>query len=193
MSIKLGITGGIGSGKTVVSRLLEVMGVPMYIADFHAKRLIQSDLFIRDSLVSLLGTDVYLGGMLNKKMLARYIFDDTKNLSKVNAIIHPVVKADFEKWIKAHNRFKFVGIEAAILIEAGFVESVDKVVLVYAPFETRIRRAMLRDSSSREEVLSRIKNQISDDEKQQYADFVIRNAPPEPLLPQVSLLLTELL
>lgn len=185
MTIKIGITGGIGSGKSVVSRLLEIMGVPVYISDSEAKRLTQTDRTIREGLIGLLGEEVYAGGVLNKPLLASYLFGSPEHARQVNGIIHPRVKEDFRIWARRHADSRIVGIESAILIEAGFASEVDKIVLVYAPEEVRIPRAMVRDASSREAIRRRIASQMSDEKKREQADFVIVNDGEMPLIPQV--------
>lgn len=189
MATKIGITGGIGSGKSVVSHLLDVMGVPMYISDIETKKLMQSDEEIRRSLIALLGEEVYVGGSLNKPMLAAYLFASDQHAREFNAIVHPRVKADFRRWVQEHDRHPLVGIESAILIEAGFAAEVDKVVMVYAPREVRVARAIKRDSSSREQIEQRIRSQMDDEVKREYADFVIVNDGERALIPQVQELL----
>nr|WP_320059708.1 dephospho-CoA kinase [uncultured Bacteroides sp.] len=192
MSIKLGITGGIGSGKSVISHLLAMMGVPMYISDVESKRLTVEDPLIRESLISLLGSDLYQNGELNKALLASYIFGYPENLKVVNGIIHPKVLDDFMQWAHQHAAFKMLGMEAAILIEAGFAQKIDKIVLVYAPLDVRLQRTMVRDSSSREQVMKRIQSQMSDEEKMDMADFIIYNDGETPLIPQVLSLINSL-
>ena len=147
MAIKIGITGGIGSGKSVVSRLLEVMGVPVYISDIESKRLTVSDSLIRRELISLLGEDIYTDGELNKTLLASYIFGNPEHIRTVNGIIHPRVRDDFHQWVKRYDAYPIVGMESAILIEAGFAGEVDAVIMVYAPEEIRITRAMQRETT----------------------------------------------
>lgn len=192
MTIKIGITGGIGSGKSVVSRLLEIMGVPVYISDSEAKRLTQTDRTIREGLTGLLGEEVYADGVLNKPLLASYLFGSPEHARQVNGIIHPRVKEDFRIWARRHADSRIVGIESAILIEAGFASEVDKIVLVYAPEEVRIRRAVARDASSREAIQRRIASQMSDEKKREQADFVIVNDGETPLIPQVLQLIASL-
>lgn len=192
MTVKIGITGGIGSGKSVVSRLLGAMGIPVYISDTETKRLMATDLCIRRELIALLGGEVYAGGALNKPLLASYLFGNPEHARQVNAIIHPHVKEDFRQWTRQHAACSIVGIESAILIEAGFAGEVDVVVMVYAPEEVRIRRAMKRDASSREQIEKRIRSQMSDEEKRRQADFVIVNDDETPLIPQVLALITFL-
>lgn len=185
MSIKIGITGGIGSGKSVVSRLLETMGIPVYIADVESKRLTNTDPYIRKELSSLLGQEVFEGGTLNKQLLSSYLFGHPDHARQVNGIIHPRVKADFLRWVEDRATSLIVGMESAILIESGFAGEVDFVIMVYAPLETRILRAIKRDCSSRELIMKRIQSQMSDEEKREQADFVIVNDGETPLIPQV--------
>lgn len=190
--LKIGITGGIGSGKSVVSRLLEVMGIPVYISDTEAKRLTASDIRIREGLVALLGEEVYKGGTLDKRLLADYLFASPDHAARVNAVIHPQVKADFRRWVSERAALPLVGMESAILMEAGFAPEVDCVVMVHAPVEVRIGRAMKRDSVRRDEIERRIRSQMDDEEKCRTADFVIRNDGETPLIPQVLCLITSL-
>lgn len=192
MTIKIGITGGIGSGKSVVSRLLETMGIPVYIADTESKRLTNTDPFIRKDLSALLGEEVYEGAELNKPLLAAYLFGDAEHAAQINGIIHPRVKKDFRRWTEERSGLPWVGMESAILIESGFAAEVDVVVMVYAPLETRIERAMRRDSATRELVMKRIRSQMSDEEKRKQADFVIVNDNDTPLMPQVMELISWL-
>lgn len=192
MTIKLGVTGGIGSGKSLVCRLLEVMGIPVYISDVETKHLMATDSFIRKELIALLGEDVYADGILNKPLLASYLFSTPEHIKQINGIIHPHVKDHFRQWVHSRTAFQLVGIESAILIEAGFIGEVDVVVMVYAPEEIRIERAVKRDASSRELIEKRIRSQMSDEKKRDRADFVIVNDGETPLIPQVLALITSL-
>jgi len=185
MAIKIGITGGIGSGKSIVSHLLQVMGIPVYISDVEAKRLICSDPFIRKGLQALLGKDIYSGNTLNKQLLASYLFASPEHAQIINGIIHPRVKENFRQWVHHQNNTRVVGIESAILVEAGFTDEVDVVVMIYAPEELRISRAIRRDTSSRELIEKRIQSQMNDEKKREYADFVIINDDKTPLIPQI--------
>lgn len=185
MAIKLGITGGIGSGKSLVSRLLESMEVPVYISDTETKELMVTNLSIREELIALLGEGVYIDGVLNKTLLASYIFTNPEHAKQVNDIVHPRVKIDFIRWVQSHVEVPIVAIESAILIEAGFAGEVDVIVMIYAPEEVRIERAVKRDSTSREWIERRIRSQMSDEEKRKQADFVIVNDGETPLIPQV--------
>lgn len=192
MAIKIGVTGGIGSGKSVVCRLMGTMGIPVYTSDEETKRLMATDSFIRKELIALIGKDVYVDGILNKPLLASYLFGSPEHAKQVNGIIHPCVKEDFRQWVQDHSTFPMVGIESAILIEAGFAGEVDVVVMVYAPEEVRIERAVKRDSSSRELIEKRIRSQMSDEEKRKQVDFVIVNDGETPLIPQLLALITSL-
>lgn len=192
MAIKIGITGGIGSGKSVVSRLLEIMGVPVYVSDVETKQLTATDSRIRQELIDLLGEEAYVGGVLNKTLLASFLFSDPEHARQVNGIIHPRVKDDFRQWAGQRAALPMVGIESAILIEAGFAGEVDVVVMVYAPKEVRLLRAMKRDATSRELVEKRIRSQMCDEEKRKSADYVIINDGRIPLIPQVVNLITSL-
>lgn len=193
MAIKIGITGGIGSGKSVVSRLLGLMGVPVYIADDEAKHLMSTDAVIRRELTERVGKGVYApDGTLNKPMLAAYIFGNSDHAGQVNGIVHPRVRDDFRAWVGRHVGAPLVGMESAILLEAGFRCEVDVVVMVYAPEEVRIERAMRRDASSRELIEKRIRSQMDDEDKRAQADFVIVNDGETPLIPQVVDLLARL-
>ena len=186
MPVKIGITGGIGSGKSVVCRLLQAMGVPVYISDTESKRLMQSDEEIRRRLTELLGAEAYTpDGLPNKPVLAAYLFASPDNAARINAIVHPRVKADFRRWVARHAHAPLVAMESAILIEAGFAPEVDSVVMVYAPLETRIARAMQRDAAPRSAVESRVRSQMDDEEKRLQAHHVLLNDGKTPLIPQV--------
>ena len=189
----LGITGGIGSGKSVVAQCLHLMGIPVYNCDNEAKRLNNSHPSIRKGLIQLIGEDIYtLEGVLNKEKLTNYLFDSPLHAAKVNAIIHPCVKDDFIQW-KERQHTPWVAIESAILYESGFAPLADKVVTVYAPEEIRIRRAVRRDQSSPKAIRQRIAQQISDDEKRKMADYTIYNDDIQPILPQILDILANLL
>ena len=129
MSIKIGITGGIGSGKSVVSRLFGIMGIPVYISDIEAKRITQTDPVICQELCALVGQDVFQNGVLNRSLLASYMFGHPNRVQKVNEIIHPQVKEDFRRWAARFGGEQLVGMESAILVEAGFRSEVDFLVI----------------------------------------------------------------
>lgn len=173
--IKFAITGGIGSGKSYVSSLLEERGIPIYNADFESKRLTVQDEGIRKELVALLGDDIYQGATLNKPLLASYLFANSDNAVKVNSIIHPRVKDDFRRWVESQKDVPLVGLESAILYESGFDDVVDQVVMVYAPEAVRLQRAMKRDNATEKQVRARMSAQMDDEEKRSKADFVLMN------------------
>lgn len=190
--IKIAITGGIGSGKSYVSRMLEEMGIPVYNADNEAKRLTVSDAGIRRELTALLGEEVYRNGELNKPLLAAYLFSDSAHAAQVNGIIHPRVRTDFLSWAGSRKHCDIVGMECAILYEAGFEDTVDAVVMVYAPEELRVRRAMQRDGATEAQVRARMSAQMDDKEKCRRADFVVVNDGVEPLQSRLASIVKEI-
>ena len=144
MTVKIGITGGIGSGKSVVSRLLEVMGIPVYISDGETKQLMMTDSCIRSELTALLGEEVYAGGVLNKSLLASYLFGSPEHAGQINGIVHPRVKEDFRQWVCQRAACRLAGIESAILIEAGFADEVDVVAVSYTHLDVYKRQCTTR-------------------------------------------------
>lgn len=190
--IKIAVTGGIGSGKSYISHLLENMHIPVYNADNEAKRLTASDAGIRGELIALLGEDVYKDGLLNKPLLASYLFSDPAHVLQINSIIHPRVRKDFTVWVERQEKCEIVGMESAILYEAGFQDTVDAVIMVYAPVELRIQRAMYRDGASEEQVWARIAAQMDDEEKRRRADFTVVNDGVQLLIPQLNRIVEQL-
>ena len=187
--IKLGITGGIGAGKSVVASFLKAIGIPVYIADDESKKLTSTSSLIKEQLIKQFGDELFTGGILNKALLASLIFENKDNLKVVNSIIHPEVMADFEAWSIKHADKKLVAIEAAILFESGFDKTVDLVVTVTAPQEERIERILKRNKTTREEILSRMSNQLPDEEKCKRSDFVIYNDNDRAIIPQIEKML----
>ena len=190
--ISIAITGGIGSGKSYISNILQEYGIPIYNTDDEAKRLMVSDEGIRHDLVTLLGEEVYVGETLNKALLASYLFADAQNASRINGIVHPRVKKDFCRWLKQHANEEIVGMECAILFEAGFDDAVDAVVMVYAPESLRIERAMKRDNATEAQIRARIAAQMNDDEKCKRADYIIYTDGSISLDSQLSALIAQL-
>ena len=184
--ICVAITGGIGSGKSYVSAMLEGKGIPVYNADTEAKRLTTSNTEIRNKLIALLGEEIYINGELNKPMLASYLFASAENAVRVNGIIHPVVKEDFKCWQACHADKEITAFESAILYEAGFEDSVDAVLMVFAPRELRLERAMNRDKATREQIEARMAAQMEEEEKCRRADFVVYNDGALPLDEQLT-------
>ena len=190
--IKIAVTGGIGSGKSYISHLLEDMHIPVYNADNEAKRLTVSDAGIRGELIALLGEEVYKDGLLNKPLLASYLFSDPAHVLQINSIIHPRVRKDFTVWVERQEKCEIVGMESAILYEAGFQDTVDAVIMVYAPVELRIQRAMYRDGASEEQVRARIAAQMDDEEKRRRAYFTVVNDGEQLLIPQLNRIVEQL-
>ncbi len=182
--IRLGITGGIGSGKSTVTTIIQLLGIPVYIADIESKKLTESSPIIRKKLIEVFGDSLYDGHKLNKQLLASYIFNDKQKLAITNSIIHPVVDKHYCEWVEKHLHHPIVALEAAILYESGMERLTDKVIVVYTPLEERIQRTMLRDNTTRERVLERINSQLSDEEKLKRADYVIYNNETESLIQQ---------
>ena len=190
--ISIAITGGIGSGKSFVSNLLMKEGIPIYNTDDEAKRLMVTDEGIRQDLIALLGEEVYVEGTLNKSLLASYLFADAENAARINGIVHPRVKLDFCRWLEQHTDKEIVGMECAILFEAGFDDAVDAVVMVYAPEALRVERAMKRDHATEAQIRARIAAQLDDEEKRKRADYVIYTDGSIPLDSQLSTLIAQL-
>lgn len=191
--IIIAITGGIGSGKSYVSALLEERGIPIYNADNESKRLTVSDEVIRKGLVDTLGREVYhVDGSLNKPFLASYLFASPEHARQINAIIHPRVKADFRRWVKEQVDCEVAGLESAILFESGFDDVVDKVVAVYAPEPMRLERAMKRDGATEAQIRSRMKAQMNEEEKCKKADYVVLNDGNTPLDEQLDRLINQI-
>ncbi len=188
---KIGLTGGIGSGKSTVARILLAMGYPVYFSDDRSKQLTQTHPDIRKGLTELIGTQIYRDNRLDRSALALAIFSDGALREKVNQIIHPVVRADFDRWVEEQTH-SIVFNEAAILFETGAAERFDAMVLVTAPLELRIQRVMKRDLCSHEEVVSRINHQWTDAQKMLLADAVIVNDEVQPLIKQVEHMLIRL-
>lgn len=183
-ALKIGITGGIGSGKTTVSRLFNQLGVPLYVADDRARWLMNNDPKIIQRINKLFGPEAYINGELNRPYLSAKVFGNATLITKLNQVVHPAVFADFDQWV-ANQHCAYILKEAALLFESGSYLDLDAIITVDAPLETRISRTMKRDGVNREAVLKRIGNQFPDKLKRDAADFVLLNDGAEPLLPQV--------
>lgn len=182
--IKIGITGGIGSGKSTVSNIFRICGIPIYIADEQSKKLTDSSPIIRNKLTQAFGQELYEGEELNKKLFASIIFNDKEKLALANSIIHPEIYKDFGNWAKKHQEYPFVILEAAILFESGMDKYIDKSIMIYTPLEIRIERVMNRDKLSKESVLSRIHSQMPDEKKAELSDHIIYNDETKSLIAQ---------
>lgn len=191
--LKLGITGGIGSGKSTVCRIFEQLGVPVYNADTRARELIAENLQLRAELVSHFGPEAFADGIYNTVYMAGLVFQDQSKLALLNTIVHPYVFRDWEAFCQEHAASPYVVKEAAIMLETDSRKTVDKVILVYAPAELRLERSMKRDGSSREKVLARMASQMPEEEKLKLADGVIYNDGSKALIPQVLALHKQLI
>ena len=172
----IGITGGIGSGKSTVARGLRAMGYMVYDTDYEAKRLITEDMHVRQEIEDLLGKDVYKDGVYQTKLVAQRVFSDPALLSQLNKIVHPAVKADILRWQAAHDKEgkQLLFVECAILYQAGFDKLCDHVVAITAPQEIRIQRPMVRDHTSMDKVLARMRAQDTSNALQ-HAELVVNN------------------
>lgn len=188
---RIGLTGGIGSGKSFIAQIIEHMGYPVYYSDARAKELTKSNPTIKMGLISLFGEEVYEGNQLNTELIASKIFNDDELRTKVNELIHPIVRADFENWALNKNS-ALVFNEAAILFETGSYRNFDATVLVCAPTELKIERVMKREKCSRETVLERMNKQWPDEEKLKLADYSILNDNEKPVLTQIEAVINEL-
>ena len=184
MGLKIGITGGIGSGKTFICRLFEALGIPVYNADEEAKQLMNTDVRIKQKLIEQFGEATYKDGLLDRAFLADIIFSDKKKLELVNGIVHPIVIQEAKDWAERQTT-RYSLKEAALLFESGSYKELDYTILVTAPMDIRIQRVIERDGATEQQVQERINKQLSDEEKLQLADFVIVNDGITPLLPQV--------
>ncbi len=183
--LKIGITGGIGSGKTTVCKIFEQLGIPVYYADIEARELMNTDPILVEEVKKEFG-DVYDdNGYLNRPTLAQIVFNDKAKLEKLNALVHPAVKRGFKQWVERQNNVPYVMKEAALMYESGSYKDVDYMITVSAPEKLRIERVVERDGVTDGEVEKRMKNQLSEEERLERADFVIKNDETEALIPQV--------
>lgn len=190
----LGITGGIGSGKSVVSQILRAQGYAVYDTDSHAKRIMQTSSVLRSALQAHFGEAIYSNGVLDRKRLAEAIFSSEVERKFVNSQVHPFVVADFVEWVqRLGSTCKVAFVESAILYESGLVNCVDGVIYVTAPLEVRIDRVMNRDSASQEQVSRRIASQQGEAEAERRANWVVVNDEQHSLIAQVDAVLRSLL
>lgn len=183
--LTVGITGGIGSGKSTICRIFEVMEIPVFNADAEARRLQNEDPNIRSSMISLLGYEVYNDDGLNRKLVSELVFNNKLLLDQLNKIIHPATLIAFEKWKQNYSSNQYVIKEAAILFESKSNIGLDKIIVVSAPEELRIERIIKRDNISRQQIISRMNNQLTDEERIAKADFIIVNDEKSAIVPQV--------
>ena len=182
---KIGITGGMGSGKTTACRVFELLGIPVYYSDEESKKILSSDKIVRVELLQLFGNDILdADDKIDRKKLATLVFNTKLALDQLNAVLHPAVGKHFEKWLLIQQA-PYIIKEAAILFESGAYKQVEKVITVTAPLELRIKRILKRDNTSREEILQRIERQMSDEEKIERSDIVLVNDEEVLLIPQI--------
>jgi dephospho-CoA kinase len=185
-SLRIGVTGGIGSGKSLVCKIFATLGAPTYDADSRARRLMTEDKVLVDQIKQKFGAQSYSGGELNRDYLSKEVFNDTEKLKMLNSLVHPRVAIDSEKWMKENVKAKYLIKEAALLYESGSNKTLDKIIVVTAPEDMRVKRVVARDKSkTNADVLKIIHNQMSEDEKVELADFIIRNDESELVVPQV--------
>jgi dephospho-CoA kinase len=182
--MKLGVTGGIGSGKTSVCKVFCVLGIPVFFADSEANNVMNDDQNIMREINRIAGDDLYEEGTLDRRKLASIIFNDQELLKKVNSLVHPVVINNFMRWTEVQTT-PYVIMEAAILFESGASELVDRVATVIAPVEERIARVTQRNTLTREQVIERINNQVNDAERIKRSDYIINNSENEMIIPAI--------
>ena len=184
--LKIGVTGGIGSGKSTVCRIMENLGVPIFYSDNEAKHLLNEDKDLKAEVIKLYGSDMYNAeGNLDRPRMATLVFNNPKAMESITAIVHPRVNQRFNEWVLKHDKAPYVVKEAAVLFESGAYHDLDKIINVFAPKENRIKRVLERDGSLRQDIEKRMRFQYSDEERNKLADFIIINEQKEELLPQV--------
>lgn len=186
--IKVGLTGGIGSGKSTIAKVFEILGVPVYYADNAAKRLMLQDNTLQRQIQQQFGEESYRNGTLNNKYLADVIFKDAQKLALLNSLVHPATIRDSFLWMQQFEKQKnipYVIKEAALIFESGAQQQLDYIIGVYAPASLRIQRVMLRDKISRQEVMERMDQQIQEEIKMRLCNFIIKNDEQELVVPQV--------
>ena len=183
--LKIGLTGGIGSGKSLVAKVFKILGAPVYHADDEAKRLMNEKAELKKQIIELLGESAYEGEQLNRGFIASKVFPDPALLTRLNSLVHPAVREDFLAWSEQHTSANYIIEEAAILFESGHFREFDFNIVVLAEKELRIQRVMERDNVSREQVETRIERQMPQDEKIAKADFLIHNNGDELMLEQI--------
>ena len=184
MVLRVGLTGGIGSGKSTVARIFEVLGIPIYYADIAAKRLMNEDAALRSAITDLFGKEAYSNNILDRKYISSIVFSEPSKLGSLNSLVHPATKKDGEAWMQQQTS-PYAIHEAALIFEAKVSERLDQVIGVSSPLELRIKRAMERDRVGRDEILKRMGQQLDEDLKMSKCDFVLINDEQHLLIPQV--------
>lgn len=183
--LKVGITGGIGSGKTTVCRIFEMLGIPVFYADTVSRNLVQQNPEVIAAIKASFGNGIYQDALLNTKALAKIVFNDPEKLRKLNSIVHPSVFRMFNEWIAKHAGYAYVLKEAALIFETNAHLTLDAVIVVTAPESMRIKRVMHRDGATETDVQQRMKQQMPEAEKRKQATFIIHNDESELLIPQI--------
>jgi dephospho-CoA kinase len=191
--LKVGITGGIGSGKTTVCRIFEMLGIPVFYADTASRNIVQQNPDVIVAIKAIFGNDIYQDAKLNTKSLAEIVFNDAEKLSKLNAIVHPAVFALFDEWIAKNSAYPYVLKEAALIFETNAHLTLDAVIVVTAPESLRIKRVMQRDGVTEADVQQRMQQQMPEEEKSKRATYIIHNDESELLIPQVMAIHKKLL
>jgi len=184
MVLRVGLTGGIGSGKSTVAQIFEVLGIPVYYADIAAKKIMNEDEGLRLAITNIFGNQAYANNTLDRKYISSIVFSDPAKLQQLNALVHPATKKDSESWMQ-HQTSPYAIHEAALIFEAKVSDRLDLVIGVSSPIELRIKRARERDKVSREEVLKRMDQQLDEELKMSKCDFVLINDEQQLLIPQV--------
>jgi dephospho-CoA kinase len=190
--VKVGITGGIGSGKSFICTIIEKLGYPVFYSDKQAAKLMNNNPELILKIQELVGLKAYVDNQINKEEISKFIFEDETNRTKLNRIVHPYVFDSFNKWNSQFSKYDIVFNESALLFETGSYSRFDKVILITAPIEKRIDRIKKRDKLSEKEIIKRLNSQLADKEKIKLADYVIRNDEEELLLPKINNLLQGL-
>ncbi|HOK61510.1 MAG: dephospho-CoA kinase [Tenuifilum sp.] len=185
MLLRVGVTGGIGSGKTLVCKILEVLGYPVFYSDLVAKSITDTDPEVMEKVKGLFGNNIYPNGKLNRKKVAELVFANDTLLKELNSIIHPAVARSFEQWCLQNAKSGLVFKESAILFETGIFRELHKTILVTAPEELRIKRVVERDGVTELEVRARMAKQMPEEQKKKLADFIVDNSSNQLVLPQV--------
>ncbi len=189
--LKIGVTGGIGSGKSVVCRIFAILGVPVYNADDQARKIMRDDRQLHVKLKEAFGQGIIKDGKPDRKALAGIVFSDSLSLGRLNSIVHPAVLSDFRSWLERHSDASYIVKEAAIMFESGMYDQLDAVILVTAPESLRIQRVMNRDGESEENIRRRMASQWNDEKKEKLAGLVVRNDNINALLPVILQLHSE--
>ena len=183
--LRIGLTGGIGSGKSTVARIFQVLGIPVYYADQRAKCLMNTSESLRESITDLFGRKAYQQGSLNRSYIAGKVFNDENLLAKLNGLVHPVVQMDFIHWSDRHEHYPYVVEEAAILVESGAYKHLDQIVVVFATEETRIARVTVRDGMDENDIRQRMRQQLDSEELKKYSTDIVNNNGDQLLVPQI--------